>query len=219
MKQEGTAEAAEAKAAGEASQKNADALGQIGDKYKAEIEKVMAKLDDPNLSEKDRERLNAQVQELMKKQQQEAQAINAGTPKSTKVVEEGEKLENEIKGLKARVRTLILTLDGNVGPEWCSGEISGPVRSGTLKGHPLYRYSKTTSYAPTDRVCLAVLLGPAGFKNPPQTKAGEMRAELKTILVKAKIESFRQSVKADEATARQMLEKVDYDALSKLLTP
>jgi hypothetical protein len=78
---------------------------------------------------------------------------------------------------------------------------------GTLKGYPLFR-------AGSQDVTLAVYVGPKGFRNPP-AGAAPQKMQMKCFLVEAQIppgESY-------EALARQMLEKVDYDGLAKLIEP
>ena len=214
-------EGAEAK---EASERNQEALGKASDKYSAEMEKLVEKFSDPNLSDNERQRLGAQIKELQRKMQQAQkaqQATQAQAPQSA-FMEEAKKLDKRMADLKARARNLRFELRGNSieGPLWCFGMSGKPVRSGTLKGHTLYRWAEhVASYEHPERVCLAVYLGAEGFKNPIIKRGEVVRPELKTILVMAEVESFPQSAKADEAAARQILEKVHYDGLAKLLQP
>lgn len=73
--------------------------------------------------------------------------------------------------------------------------------------------------ATSEQVVLWVYLGPAGFKNPMEPNNEKVRTELKCLLVGAEIRSTPEAVKADEALAKQMLEKVDYAGLAKLIQP
>jgi hypothetical protein len=93
--------------------------------------------------------------------------------------------------------------------------------SGTLAGRPLYREEKIdrlTSDRVLNTVGLAIFLGPPGYQNPP-VKLGQSELAVKCIFVWAWIESRSDTVKADEAIARRILEKVDYKGLSKLIEP
>jgi hypothetical protein len=93
--------------------------------------------------------------------------------------------------------------------------------SGTLAGRPLYREQKIERM-PTDRelatVGLAIFLGPPGYQNP-RVKLGESELAVKCIFVWAWIQSRPDTVKADEAIVRKILEKVDYNGLSRLIEP
>jgi hypothetical protein len=93
--------------------------------------------------------------------------------------------------------------------------------SGTLAGRPLYREQKFDRMTP-DKVLatvgLAIYLGPVGYQNP-RVKLGESELAVKCIFVRAWIESRPDTVQADEAAVRRILEKVDYDGLSKLIEP
>ena len=76
---------------------------------------------------------------------------------------------------------------------------------GTLKGYPLFRADS--------QVTLAVYVGPKGFRNPP-AGAQPQKMQMKCFLVVAQIPAG-----GSEALARQMLEKIDYDGLAKLVEP
>jgi len=91
--------------------------------------------------------------------------------------------------------------------------------SGTLAGHPLFREQKMDQLTPEHvlaTVGLAVYLGPAGYQNP-HVKLGEADLAVKCIFVWAWIQSRPDTVQADEALVRRILEKVDYDGLSALI--
>jgi hypothetical protein len=78
---------------------------------------------------------------------------------------------------------------------------------GALKGYPLFRGVQQD-------VFLAVYLGPKGFRNPP-AGAEPQKMQMKCFLVQAQFPPGE----GHEALARQMLEKVDYDGLAKLIEP
>jgi hypothetical protein len=107
-----------------------------------------------------------------------------------------------------RPRSLLLSVAAN-------DSLGSDMKSaGTVKGYPLYRHAMpdaTSSY-----VRLAVLVGPITFRNPAGPQA---QLEVKTVLVTAQIRSTPEALKGDEALTRQMLEKIDYDGLKKLLQP
>ena len=65
---------------------------------------------------------------------------------------------------------------------------------------------------------LAVFLGPPGYENP-KIRIGHREFAVKTIVVWAWIESHPNTVKADEAAVRKVLESMDYDGLAKLIEP
>jgi hypothetical protein len=93
--------------------------------------------------------------------------------------------------------------------------------SGTLAGRPLYREQKLerlTADTMLATVGLAIFLGPPGYQNP-RVKLGESELAVKCIFVWAWIQSRPDTVKADEAKVRELLEKVDYDGLSRLIEP
>lgn len=123
-------------------------------------------------------------------------------PEEEKLKAKQNELESRVPDLKARVRTLEFFIRVN--------EAQPSERpAGNLKGFPLYRRGSERD------IWLSVYLGPPGFKAPP----GPVRTEVKSILVRAWVNSRPETVKADETVARQMLEKVDYTGLAKLLQP
>jgi len=93
--------------------------------------------------------------------------------------------------------------------------------SGTLAGRSLYREQKIERLTPGHElatVALAIFLGPPGYQNPP-ANLGERQLKVKCIFVWAWIQSRPDKVQADEALARKILEKINYDGLSKLIEP
>jgi len=96
-----------------------------------------------------------------------------------------------------------------------------PKPTGTLAGHPFYRQDEGNMKAgdwDASPVDLAVFLGPPGYQNPP-VKIGHRELAVKCIVVWALIESHPDTIKADEASARKVLESMDYNGLSKLIEP
>lgn len=94
-----------------------------------------------------------------------------------------------------------------------------PKPTGTLAGHPLFRQLRGNPNM-GDRietlVDLAVFLAPPGYENP-QTKIGTRELTTKSIVVWAFIESRPDKIEADEASARKVLESINYEGLSRLL--
>ena len=88
----------------------------------------------------------------------------------------------------------------------------GETASGSLQGHTLY----TRAYPEgRDQVELTVYVGPAGFSNGPSPDgtAKTMRTEIKCFYVAAVAD------KRDVSLAQQLLQKVDYAGLAKLIQP
>ena len=93
--------------------------------------------------------------------------------------------------------------------------------SGTLAGRPLYRGQRSIRMTPDQvdaEVSLAIFLGPPGYQNP-SVKLGESELAVKSRFVWAWIQSRPDTVQADEAIVRKILEKMDYDRLSRLIKP
>jgi hypothetical protein len=96
-----------------------------------------------------------------------------------------------------------------------------PKPAGALVGHPFYRQvegntnmgSRVESF-----VDLAVFVGPPGYENP-KVKIGHKELAVKCIVVWVWIESRPDTIRADEATVRKVLESMDYDGLAKLIEP
>jgi hypothetical protein len=221
---DGTAEAADLERARkseriiESSEENQAAMA----KYSAQIGELADKLSDPNLTVKQRDQLRVQMQELNKEMEKLGQKHQATMATLLKPAgeEEAEKLRKRLKDLVDGQRKLAFRLGGNETLVALNGVRKNVIpRSGTLKGRPFYRYTQTRTRNPLlpEHVYLAVLVGPENFKNALQ--GGTLRADLKTIWVSVSIESTPQSIIADEAIARQLLETVDYDGLARLLTP
>jgi len=117
--------------------------------------------------------------------------------------EERSRLEQQLRDLEGKGRKLILDIQASYPP------LNWPLlkQVGVLKGYPLFRGAQQD-------VFLAVYVGPKGLLNPPVGKEPqEMR--MKCFLAQAQ---FPQGEKY-EALARQMLEKIDYDGLAKLVEP
>lgn len=127
--------------------------------------------------------------------------------------------ENRLTALQAMARRLVQSVEANQTPDHRFGPEAKQI--GTLKGYPLYRFAVSDEPygATSEQVVLWVYLGPAGFKNPMEPNNEKVRTELKCLLVGAEIRSTPEAVKADEALAKQMLEKVDYAGLAKLIQP
>ena len=96
-----------------------------------------------------------------------------------------------------------------------------PKPAGALAGHPFYRQDEGTLKAgdgDTSLVDLAVYVGPTGWENP-RVKIGQKELAVKCIVVWAWIESHPDTIKADEAAVKKVLESIDYNGLAKLIEP
>jgi hypothetical protein len=93
-----------------------------------------------------------------------------------------------------------------------------PKSAGTLAGHPLYRQERGIGNRDSTLVDLAVYVGPPGYENP-RVKIGHRELTVKCIVVWAWIASHSDTIKADEAAARKVLESIDYNGLAKLIEP
>jgi hypothetical protein len=198
-------------------EKNQAAIEKIQAQFSADAERLMAKLIDPKAPAAEKERLSAHLESLQKKMQQDQDAVMAASG-GAPGLEEAANIDAKKKKLRDRARTLEFTIEANATPAWCSGELSTtPTRSGVIKGRSVYRYAASVPGPPTEHVCLAIYLGPDGFRNPPPPNDGRVSADIKTIFITARLSSTPPFAKADEAIARQLLEKIDYEGLMKLL--
>jgi hypothetical protein len=93
---------------------------------------------------------------------------------------------------------------------------------GTLAGRTLYLQDRgTMNLTPGHTMAaadLAIFLGPANFHNP-RVKLSETDPKVKCIVVWAWIESLPDTLGADEAAVKKVLEKIDYNGLSRLIEP
>jgi hypothetical protein len=159
------------------------------------------------------------VQELIR-QGRYAEAANVPEcpqpkdPETEKLEVNRKELNERVRRLEARTRTLVIAIQGNESAVDLLG--ASAQQAGALEGHPLYRSSGESSAG--SRVQLLVYLGPSAFRNPPSA-TGVERPQVKCLLVRADINSRPETVQTDEAVARQMLQKVDYASLAKLLQP
>lgn len=136
--------------------------------------------------------------------------ISRQTPQNElqELAREAERLDARSEELKRTLGSLELTIAVNETPSTWFG--SGVRSAGTIRGHP----------ALTNGRRFAVYLGPAGFVNPTQSSAGPYRREVKGILVHVWVSPGGPGITpAEERLARQLLERVDYPGLAKLLTP
>ena len=114
-----------------------------------------------------------------------------------------DRAEQRLRDLQAQGRKLSISIEASYPP------LNWPLlkQVGMLKGYPLFRGVQQD-------VLLAVYLGPKGFRNPP-AGAEPQKMQMKCFLVEAQIPQGE----GHEALARQMLEKIDYDGLAKLIEP
>ncbi len=179
-----------------------------------------ARLQDLKSHMAERNALQTQARDLFKKgQTKEALALlekmkAAGAPYEAKRKE----LDERVRTLQRGARSLHFRIVANAPPYHRIA--SAAERIGWLAGHPLYRANSTaTGYRAAEFVNLAVYLGPPGFDMPSASKP---ELKIKCILVYVEVASSAphpDTIKADEAVARQMLEKVDYAGLVRLMEP
>lgn len=126
----------------------------------------------------------------------------------------GRKLENRRRQVSFQIHT-------NRTPSTTAPAFTGMKPAGALAGHPLYRQLRgnwNMGSRIEALVDLAVFVGPPGYENP-KVKIGNREFTTKCVVVWAWIESLPDKIQADEATARKVLESVDYNGLAKLIQP
>lgn len=124
-------------------------------------------------------------------------------------------LDDRLSKLHSRARSLRIQIIGNETLAINAGYHLAP--SGSLAGRPLYRGTAKSNGPDSQTVYLLVYAGPAGFQNPPVN--GASIVGLKCFVVMADLESRANTVQADEAAAKQLLASIDYNGLTKLITP
>jgi hypothetical protein len=164
----------------------------------------------------ERNALQNQARDLLKKgQMKEFQAVmeqmkTADAPYEAKKKE----LDDRVGTLQQRDRRLQFSILANYTLYDWIGPQAEPVSS--LAGHPLYHANaRASGDAPSEFISMAIYLGPPGFRNP---SARNPELKVKCILVRVDVSSSAphpETIKADEAVARQMLAKVDYASLEK----
>jgi hypothetical protein len=142
------------------------------------------------------------------------QSLSAGSDAKVK------ELDDRIRKLRERGRTLRIEIHGNESladtPYRTSMQRQPSV---TIKGHTVYRAADKTLGTPdAPEVFLAVYLGPEGFRNPA-VDVPSLAAGPKCISVMVILQARADTLRADEAVARKMLEAIDYDGLAKLIEP
>jgi hypothetical protein len=130
-------------------------------------------------------------------------------------------MDDRERQLTNRKRQVSFQIHTNRTPTTTAPKFTRIKPAGTLAGHPFYRQDEGNSKAgvwDASFVDLAVFLGPPGYVNP-KIKIGHREFAVKTIVVWAWIESRPDTIQADEATAKKVLEKMDYEGLAKLIEP
>ena len=142
------------------------------------------------------------------------QSLSAGSDAKSK------ELDDRIRKLQERGRRLQIEIHGNeslADTLYRTGTQRQP--SGTIKGHTIYRATDPHAGAGGGpAVYLAVYLGPEGFRNPA-VEVPSLAAGPKCISVMVQLWTRADTLQADEAVARKMLEAIDYDSLAKLIEP
>jgi hypothetical protein len=166
----------------------------------------------------ERQALAKQAMDLAKAgQRKESQALMEKIKAADGPYEAKKKeLDDRVGKLQERGRKLLVSILANGTPYDEIGPTANP--SGSLAGYPLYQANaRASGNAPPEIISMAVYLGPPGFRIQ---SAKNPELKVKCILVRVKVWSdapHPETIKADEDVARQMLEKVDYAGLAKLL--
>jgi len=170
-----------------------------------------------------------QIQALQKQQsdligQKKYEEAGAVGEKIAKLAEgdkaKADELDERIRTLQSRGRTVRIQIHGNESLADAMYRTRQPRQaSGSIKGHTVYRATDKGLGTPgAPDVSLAVYLGPEGFSNPP-VKVPSEAAGPKCITVMVWLHTRSDTLQADEAVARKMLESIDYDGLAKLIVP
>lgn len=127
-------------------------------------------------------------------------------------------LDDRERKLTSRRRSVSFQIHTNRTPTTTAPAFS-PKAAGTLAGHPFYRQVRGNfkmGDSTETMVDLAVFLGPPGYQNPI-IQIGHRELAVKSIIVWAWIGSRPDTIQADEAAARKVLESIDYKGLSALI--
>lgn len=146
-------------------------------------------------------------------------------PPYQQLTESLNKRQNELadreRHLENRRRKVSFQIHTNLTPATTAPVFFTMKPAGALAGHPFYHQVRGNTNMGgwiETMVDLAVLLAPPGYENP-KVKIGNRQLAVKSIAVWAWIESRPDTIQADEAAARKVLESVNYDGLSKLIEP
>lgn len=145
----------------------------------------------------------------------------AADPVNARLQAAQQSLEDEEETLKRSVRRLTLTIRVNAGSAVPQGVEAPAGDAGSVAGRRVARFTfSDETYAPTSAgVRLAVLVGDPRFQNAPARDVTGMTTEAMTALVSVAVQSRAETITADEALARQLLERVDFASLVKILRP
>jgi hypothetical protein len=180
-----------------------------------------AQKDAPSLAEQTKT-LQKQMNDLLEQKKyteasavaDKIQGLSAGSEAKSK------ELDDRITNLQSRGRTLRIEIHGNESLDatlYRTRKQRQP--SGNIKGHTVYRATDPHGGAGgAPAVFLAIYLGPEGFSNPA-VEVPSLAAGPKCISVMAWLQPRADTLQADEAVARKMLEAIDYDGLAKLIEP
>lgn len=152
--------------------------------------------------------LVARVVEIKRRQDAILARVSRQTPQEelNRLLGETSTLEKESDNLKRALRSMEYAIVANGTPATWFASTARP--SGTVKGYPLYngggRY--------------VVYVGPSGFTNPIAAPGQASRTEIKSLVVSVWVGSNTDPT-AGQALVRQLLERVDYAGLAKLLAP
>jgi hypothetical protein len=193
---------------------------QVASAQKERADLDQARREDVKSHAAERNALQKQAWDLLKKgQTKESQALMekikaADAPYEAKKKE----LDDSVSTRRKLGRRLLVRILANFTLYDWSDPPAIPV--GSLAGYPLYQANaRASGNAPPEFISMAVYLGPPGFRN---SSARNPELKVKCILVRVEVLSdapHPETIKADEAVARQMLEKVDYATLAKLVQP
>jgi len=191
---------------------------QVAAAQKERADLDQARWEDLKSHAEERNALQKQAQDLLKKRQtKEFQALMEKVKAADAPYEARKKeLDDSMSKLQQRGRRMQVGILVNSTPYDEIGPTAKPV--GSLAGYPLYHANaRASGSVPPEFIGMAVYLGPQGFRNP---SARNPELKVKCILVRVEVLSdapHSETIKADASVAREMLEKVDYAGLAKLL--
>jgi hypothetical protein len=142
-------------------------------------------------------------------------------PSDTTLMAAQNALDEDQERLMKSVRRITVEIHINGDASLRRGVERAPTAAGAVAGYPVKRFAfSDESYEPTpEGVRLSFLIGPEAFRNARVKDNSEMKTEARTAVVSVSLTSRASTVKADEALARKLLERINVAVLAKLLTP
>jgi hypothetical protein len=154
--------------------------------------------------------LVARVVELTRRGDSLVARVSRQTPQDelNRILRETRVIGAESDSLKRSLSEVSFALTANETPARLFGP--GTRSTGAIRGYPFYRAGHR----------FAVYVGPSDFSNPMAAPEQPSRTEVKSLMVNVWLGSERDDfTDREQAMVRQLLERVDYAGLAKLLTP